>query len=249
MTGLSGSPRGGGHSGYDPLKANHREPTHILPPNRSRAPWTRLGPSWGRFSITFTFQGPAGSIRALQNDPGSRGMDQGPQYKAGPRGTDQGPERRIRGPAVEIRAHGRRKRGDASAVEKSAGDIPEKFWYFGIIFLDTNDNFTLTNIFKLKWPKSEEKLNFGGRWSWVPRNPFPPTKLHGDSLAGPAERIRAPRDKAGPREMDENPAGRSSAPQHARAYPPLGKVGNFPTRILTLEIYSGISPVKIWFRP
>ena len=28
----------------------------------------------------------------------------------------------------------------------------------------------------------------------------------------------------------------------------LGKWGNFPTRILTLEIYWGISPVKIRFR-
>ena len=23
------------------------------------------------------------------------------------------------------------------------------------------------------WPKSEEKLNFGGRWVWVPMNPSP----------------------------------------------------------------------------
>ena len=33
------------------------------------------------------------------------------------------------------------------------------------------------------------------------------------------------------------------------ACPPLGKVGNFPTRILTLEIYWGISPVKSHFIP
>ena len=25
----------------------------------------------------------------------------------------------------------------------------------------------------MKWPKSEEKLTFGGRWAWVPMNPPP----------------------------------------------------------------------------
>ena len=31
--------------------------------------------------------------------------------------------------------------------------------------------FAFFNIFKIKWPKSDEKLNFGGRWVWVPMNP------------------------------------------------------------------------------
>ena len=31
--------------------------------------------------------------------------------------------------------------------------------------------FAFSSIFKIKWPKSEEKLNFGGRWVWVPMNP------------------------------------------------------------------------------
>ena len=44
--------------------------------------------------------------------------------------------------------------------------------------------FAFSNIFILKWPKSEEKLNFGGRWVWVPMNPTPPqSKLRGDALA------------------------------------------------------------------
>ena len=33
-----------------------------------------------------------GSIRALQNEPGPRGIDQGPQDVSGPRKTDQGPQ-------------------------------------------------------------------------------------------------------------------------------------------------------------
>ena len=40
-------------------------------------------------------------------------------------------------------------------------------------FLDANENFAFFNIFKMKWPKSEEKLYFGGRWVWVPMNLSP----------------------------------------------------------------------------
>ena len=31
-------------------------------------------------------------------------------------------------------------------------------------------NILIFNIFKIKWPKSEEKINFGGRWVWVPES-------------------------------------------------------------------------------
>ena len=50
-------------------------------------------------------------------------------------------------------------------------------------FLDTDDNFAFSTIFKIKWPTSEEKLYFGGRWVWVPMNPspLPQTKLRGDA--------------------------------------------------------------------
>ena len=48
--------------------------------------------------------------------------------------------------------------------------------YFSIFFLDTYDNFAFSTIFKIKWPKSEEKLNFGGRCVWVLMNPSPPNK-------------------------------------------------------------------------
>ena len=46
-------------------------------------------------------------------------------------------------------------------------------------------NFAISNIFKIKWPKFEEKLNFGRRWVWMPMNssPPPPTKLGGNALA------------------------------------------------------------------
>ena len=36
--------------------------------------------------------------------------------------------------------------------------------------------FAFSNIFQIRWPKSEEKLNFGGRWIWVPMNPTSPNQ-------------------------------------------------------------------------
>ena len=33
--------------------------------------------------------------------------------------------------------------------------------------------FAFSNILKIKSPKSEEKLSFGGRWIWVTSNPSP----------------------------------------------------------------------------
>ena len=37
----------------------------------------------------------------------------------------------------------------------------------------------------MKWPKSEEKLNFGGRWAWVPMNLSPPPKKKKKFVAMP----------------------------------------------------------------
>ena len=68
-------------------------------------------------------------------------------------------------------------------IEKSAGDVPQNRGYFSIFFLDTYYNFALSSIFKIKWSKSEEKLNFGGRLGWVPMNPSPQAKLRDDALA------------------------------------------------------------------
>ena len=52
--------------------------------------------------------------------------------------------------------------GTRPPVEKSAGDVPPEMRIFHELFLDTNENFAFFNIFKMKWPKSEEKLNFWG---------------------------------------------------------------------------------------
>ena len=73
--------------------------------------------------------------------------------------------------------------GDASpAVQKSAGDVPPRNDDILASFvLDIDEYFAFSSIFKIKWPKSEEKLNFGGRWDWVPMNPSPQTKLRGDA--------------------------------------------------------------------
>ena len=71
-------------------------------------------------------------------------------------------------------------------VEKSAGDIPPEIIIFQYLFLKYICSFAFFNIFEIKWPKSEEKLSFGGRLAWVPMNPSPQTKLGGDA-PGPVE--------------------------------------------------------------
>ena len=48
------------------------------------------------------------------------------------------------------------------------GTSPQKLGHLIIFFLDTYDNFAFSNILKINSPKSKEKLNFGGRWVWVP---------------------------------------------------------------------------------
>ena len=72
------------------------------------------------------------------------------------------------------------------SVEKSAGDVPPRnediFIFF---FLNTYENFAFSNIFKIKRPKSEEKLNFGGRWVWVPMNPSAPPPPKQNFVATP----------------------------------------------------------------
>ena len=83
-------------------------------------------------------------------------------------------------------AHGRRKRGGGGGLQsknqRGPSPPPQKWWYFSIIFLTYVDLFLFSNIFKIKWPKSKEKLYFGRRWAWVPMNPSPQTQLRGDAL-------------------------------------------------------------------
>ena len=54
------------------------------------------------------------------------------------------------------------------------GTSPRNYDISVSFFLDTYANFTFSNIFTIKRPKSEEKLNFGGRWVWVLMNSSPP---------------------------------------------------------------------------
>ena len=92
-------------------------------------------------------------------------------YSLGPRGV-------LRGQDVDMGVEsGGGGRGDASpAVEKSAGDVPPEMMIFQHLFLDTNEKFVFSTIFKIKWPKSEEKLNFWSRWVWVPNYESVPPK-------------------------------------------------------------------------
>ena len=39
------------------------------------------------------------------------------------------------------------------------------------------ENFAFSNLFRMKWPKSEEKLTFEGGWAGVPMNPSPQTNF------------------------------------------------------------------------
>ena len=55
--------------------------------------------------------------------------------------------------------------GVSTQSKKSAGDDPHIFFYIyiAVSFLDTFTTYAFFNIFKIKWSKSEETLNFGGR--------------------------------------------------------------------------------------
>ena len=54
--------------------------------------------------------------------------------------------------------------GRVPPAQKSEGDVPPEIVIFTAIFKELAKNFTLFRIFKIKWPKSEEKTEFGGRW-------------------------------------------------------------------------------------
>ena len=73
--------------------------------------------------------------------------------------------------------HGRRKRGTGGRVPRSrkisGGRPPRSYNRSVYFFLKCLQFFTFSNIFEIKWPKSEKKLNFWGRWVWVPMNPSP----------------------------------------------------------------------------
>ena len=62
--------------------------------------------------------------------------------------------------------HGRRKRGDegdaSTESKKPARDVTPQKNDISVSFFDPYENFPFSTIFKIKWPKSEERLNFGG---------------------------------------------------------------------------------------
>ena len=64
--------------------------------------------------------------------------------------------------------------GTRPPQSKNQRGRPPRNYDISASFFLTHDNFAFSTIFKIKWPKSEEKLNFGGRWVWVPMNPSPP---------------------------------------------------------------------------
>ena len=66
---------------------------------------------------------------------------------------------------------------ETAAFENRWGRPPQKFGHFSLFFfLKPRINFCFSSIFKTKWPKSEEKLNFGSRWVWMPMTPTPLVK-------------------------------------------------------------------------
>ena len=63
---------------------------------------------------------------------------------------------------------GGRKRGRTRPpVGRSAGAVPPFFGGISAFFILTNSNWALAYTFKIKLPKSEEKLNFWSMWIWV----------------------------------------------------------------------------------
>ena len=54
-------------------------------------------------------------------------------------------------------------RNEASPVEEFEGDVPPEIGTLHCLFLDTFDKSAFSNNVKIKWSKSEEKLNFRGR--------------------------------------------------------------------------------------
>ena len=65
--------------------------------------------------------------------------------------------------------------GDASPSREISGDVSRNNYILVKKKIDTN--LAYSNIFKIKWPKSEDKRNFEGRRVWVPTNPSPQSKL------------------------------------------------------------------------
>ena len=81
-------------------------------------------------------------------------------------------------PVYTHSCEGRRRRGGTRGSTPRNLDISVYFF-----FLETYKILHFPNIFKMKWPKSKEKLNFWGRWVWMPMNPTPPpqSKFRGDA--------------------------------------------------------------------
>ena len=65
----------------------------------------------------------------------------------------------------------------------SGGRPPRNEEISKTFFPDNYLNFSFSIIFKIKWLKSEEKLNFDGMWVWVPISPFPQSNLRDEDLA------------------------------------------------------------------
>ena len=52
--------------------------------------------------------------------------------------------------------------GRVPRSRKISGEHHPRNYHISASFFDTYENFAFSTIFKIKWPKSEEKLNFGG---------------------------------------------------------------------------------------
>ena len=88
-------------------------------------------------------------------------------------------------------ADGGGSRGSGPPLLKTAGIGTARNLDISVYFFLKKYIFAFSNIFKTKWPKSEEKPNFGGRWVWVPMTPTPQYKIRGDAPA-PCPRFLQP---------------------------------------------------------
>ena len=70
--------------------------------------------------------------------------------------------------------------GVRTPLLKIAGVDPRRNMDISVsFFLETYKILTISDPFKISWPKSEEKMNFGGRWVWMPTayESDPPIKM------------------------------------------------------------------------
>ena len=117
-------------------------------PSRKRAPKCLKGPK-----TTYT-------TIAIAEKQSKRSKRAHFRYTLGPPGPTQ--EMELMGPGGEGPSR------SPPPVSPAMGHPPRNYDISASFLLThRHDNFTFSTIFKIRWPKSEEKQNFGSKWVWM----------------------------------------------------------------------------------